>query len=442
MPSTLPTRRTRPPTLYQFSRCHEPRPSALMSQTRRVATRLSSEGLSGSPAPVQVQVCLPRRVAEIGTSPLHVTALRCEPVADMEPQALGLTYFFDAAGEGEPYPVTIRFTGRRVGAKGKLRPRDTFSVTETVEHVVPGSGRLAVTVRVVDIAPGEWQVTATPVSGTRSEAGSSRSAMGRQPRLPVATASGTTGYARVIQVRAAGAHLGAWPSLVGLGVAVGLATQVLLATHVHLDATRIVALSLAASLVGLVGAKFYYLAGHYLMRRFLPAHRNDERPAVVTAGLCIQGFVAGAVVTLVVGALVTGISAGALLDVTVPGLFLGMTIGRFGCFFGGCCVGRPTASRFGLWSSDQRLGVRRIPTQLLESSLALCIAIPATLAMWATTPQPRGVVFVGTIAAYTLGRQLLFPLRDNPRKTAHGRRLAIALTGLVVLAHVAVGVFA
>jgi phosphatidylglycerol:prolipoprotein diacylglycerol transferase len=413
-----------------------------MSQTRRVATKLSSEGLSGFSEPVEVRALLPRRVAEMGTSPLQVTPFRCEPLADIEPQALGLTYFFDAASTGDPYPVTIRFTGRRVGAKGKLRPRDRFDVTETVEHVVPGSGRLAVTVRVVDIAPGAWQVTATPVNDKRSGAGSSRSATARQPRLPVATASGTTGYARVIQVRAPGAHLGAWPALVGLGVAVGLATQVLLATHAHLDATRIVALSLAASLAGLVGAKFYYLAGHYLMRRFLPAHRNDERPAVLTAGLCIQGFMAGAVVTLVVGALVTGVSVRALLDVTAPGLFLGMTIGRFGCFFGGCCVGRPTASRFGLWSSDQRLGVRRIPTQLLESSLALCIAIPATLAMWATTPRPRGVVFIGTIAAYTLGRQLLFPLRDNPRKTAHGRRLAMALTGLVVLIDVAVGVFA
>ena len=413
-----------------------------MSQTRRVATKLSSEGLSGFSEPVEVRALLPRRVAEMGTSPLQVTPFRCEPLADIEPQALGLTYFFDAASTGDPYPVTIRFTGRRVGAKGKLRPRDRFDVTETVEHVVPGSGRLAVTVRVVDIAPGAWQVTATPVNDKRSGAGSSRSATARQPRLPVATASGTTGYARVIQVRAPGAHLGAWPALVGLGVAVGLATQVLLATHAHLDATRIVALSLAASLAGLVGAKFYYRAGHYLMRRFLPAHRNDERPAVLTAGLCIQGFMAGAVVTLVVGALVTGVSVRALLDVTAPGLFLGMTIGRFGCFFGGCCVGRPTASRFGLWSSDQRLGVRRIPAQLLESSLALCIAIPATLAMWATTPRPRGVVFIGTIAAYTLGRQLLFPLRDNPRKTAHGRRLAMALTGLVVLIDVAVGVFA
>ena len=178
-----------------------------------------------------------------------------------------------------------------------------------------------------------------------------------------------------------------------------------------------------------------------MARHFLAGHRDDQRPAVLTAGLCIQGFVAGAVGALVVGAFVAGVPVGTLLDVTAPGLFLGMTIGRFGCFFGGCCVGRPTASRWGLWSSDQRLGVRRIPTQLLESTVALSIGLPALLAMWATTPHPAGVVFIGTIAAYTLGRQLLFPLRDNPRKTAHGRTFTMALTGLVILVDVAVGVF-
>ncbi|MHB1509304.1 MAG: prolipoprotein diacylglyceryl transferase [Acidimicrobiales bacterium] len=410
-----------------------------MSQIRRVPTKLSSQKLSASPVPVQVSASRPRRAAEPDTRPLQVTTFRCEPLADIEPQALGLTYWFDAAGEGEPYPVSIRFTGRRIGAKGKPRPRDSFSVTETVENVVAGSGRLAVTARVVDIAPGEWQVTATPVNDRRTQAGATRSAPAQRPRLASGSASGATGYARVISVRAPGVYFGAWPALVGLGVAVGLATQALLATHAHLHATRVLTISLVASLVGLFGAKFYYLAGHYLGRHFLAGY--DHRPAVLTAGLCIQGFVAGAVGTLVVGALVAGVPVGALLDVTAPGLFLGMTIGRFGCFFGGCCVGRPTASRWGLWSSDQRLGVRRIPTQLLESAVAFSIGLPALLAMWNTTPRPGGVVFIGTIAAYTLGRQLLFPLRDNSRKTAHGRTFTMALTGLVILVDIGVGVF-
>ncbi len=131
-----------------------------------------------------------------------------------------------------------------------------------------------------------------------------------------------------------------------------------------------------------------------------------------------------------------------LLDHTAPGLMLGMVIGRYGCFFGGCCAGRPTASRWGLWSSDRRVGVRRIPTQLLESAVALLIGVAALLALWLVEPRPAGVVFVGSIAAYTLGRQLLFPLRDRPPRPAWRRILVLALCAAVVAADVAVAVLA
>jgi phosphatidylglycerol---prolipoprotein diacylglyceryl transferase len=158
--------------------------------------------------------------------------------------------------------------------------------------------------------------------------------------------------------------------------------------------------------------------------------------------MCIQGFVLGAIVTMIIGAELVGLPVGRLLDVTAPGLLLGMTVGRFGCYFGGCCAGRPTASRWGLWSSDRRVGVRRIPTQLLESLLAVSLGLAALLAVWTRTPHPAGVVFIGAIVGYTLGRQLLFPLRDQPRYSVHGRNRMIALTGTVIAADIAMAVFA
>ena len=163
---------------------------------------------------------------------------------------------------------------------------------------------------------------------------------------------------------------------------------------------------------------------------------------MLTVGMCIQGFVLGAIGSLVVGALVAGIPVGRLLDVTAPGLLFAMAIGRWGCFLGGCCAGRPSASRWALWSSDKRLGTRRIPTQLFESLLAGTVGVAALLAVWLTTPHPAGVVFIAAIAAYTLGRQLLFPLRDLPRTTAHGRTLVALAAGLIIAVDVAVGVLA
>lgn len=182
-------------------------------------------------------------------------------------------------------------------------------------------------------------------------------------------------------------------------------------------------LSLAASLVGLAGAKVYYLVEH-----------RRKRPSVLTAGMCIQGFILAAIATLVAGAAVAGVSIGRLLDATTPGLLFGMAIGRLGCFFGGCCAGRPTASQFGLWSSDRRLGLRRVPTQLMESAVALGIALATTAAVAAKVPAPAGIVFAGGMAAYTLGRQLLFPLRDLPRHTAAGRTVTtVTAAGLLLV---------
>lgn len=379
------------------------------------------------PSPARVEDGGTER-ADTNAQPLQVVTFGWKAAAELTPQALGLTYWFDAPADGEPCSVTIRFSGRRVGVKRKPGRRDSFNASETVETVLPGSGRLAITTRVFDIAPGEWHVTANPVNGRRPGTVSSSTP---PPILPKAAASGTTVYAPVVNVRAPGARLGAWPALVGLGVAVALITQALLANRAGVSVTRVLLVSLIASLVGLVGAKLYYFVEH-----------RRESPPLLTAGMCIQGFVLGAIGTLAVGGLVAAVPVGRLLDATAPGLMFGMTIGRFGCFFGGCCAGRPTGSRWGLWSSDRRLGARRIPTQPMESAVAALIGLISLLIIVSTTPTPHGVVFIGAIAAYTLGRQLLFPLRDLPRNTARGRTIVTWLALSILAAAIAVAVLA
>jgi phosphatidylglycerol:prolipoprotein diacylglycerol transferase len=223
--------------------------------------------------------------------------------------------------------------------------------------------------------------------------------------------------------------------LVTAGVVIALTVQWRLAARAHLPTTATLSVSLIASVVGLLGAKIYYLAEHGLDRPVKPR-------ALLTAGMCIQGFVVAAIATASMGMRVAGVAIGTFVDVTAPGLLFGMSIGRLGCFFGGCCAGRPTASRWGLWSSDRCVGTRRIPTQLFESALALVLGVAALFAVLSGAVRPAGVVFVGAIAAYTLGRQLLFPLRDLPRKTSHGRVLTMAVAAAVVLVDIAVAVVA
>ncbi|WP_236826473.1 MULTISPECIES: prolipoprotein diacylglyceryl transferase family protein [unclassified Blastococcus] len=228
-------------------------------------------------------------------------------------------------------------------------------------------------------------------------------------------------------VRAPGVRIGAWPALVALGWLFALALQGVLAADRDLPVARLLLVSVLASLIGLVGAKVYYLLTH-----------REEKAGLLRAGMSVQGFVVGAVGSVVLGSWWAGIPVGPMLDVTAPGLLVGMTIGRLGCLLGGCCVGRPTASRWGIWSSDRRVGVRRIPVQLLESSLAGLIAAATLAAVVLADPGVDGLLFVAGVAAYTFGRQVLFPLRGLPRQTKHGRRLTLAVAGLVLLAALSV----
>src|SRR5436190_21150155 len=75
-------------------------------------------------------------------------------------EILAVTYWFDPAPNPGPYPVTVRFSGRRIDVKGRLSPGDRFVQDETIEEVVPGSGPISLTARIRGINAGSWVVTA------------------------------------------------------------------------------------------------------------------------------------------------------------------------------------------------------------------------------------------------------------------------------------------
>ncbi len=208
---------------------------------------------------------------------------------------------------------------------------------------------------------------------------------------------------------------GVWGALVTLGMVVALVLQALLIAALHLKVGPWWAVSLGAIVVGTVGAKVWYLVLHRTLQ-----------------GWCIQGFIAGASLSAVLLLLMLNVPVGAFLDATAPGLLIAMAIGRIGCFFAGCCGGPLTASRFGVWSSDQRVGARRVPTQLMESLLSGILGL-LVLVVFLHHGLSGGVYFVGGLAAYTLGRQGILRLRAERRKTRLGWLLTSATAALVLI---------
>lgn len=334
-----------------------------------------------------------------------ISSMSCAALEEQSPRGLGATCWFDARSEGEPYDVDleVRATPRAGGT--------AMVATRTIRRIPPGVGRVAYTTRIGDVAPGEWdvQITATEVG---SAAGAARRAQ----------ASGSAMFLPFARETAPGMSIGAWPLLVALGAVLGTALLAVLSSRRDLPTGTILALAAVASLTGLIGAKAYFL---------LQSRTRDS--LLSSAGMCIQGYVLAAFATVALGSGLIGVDAPVLLDLAAPGLMLGIFVGRFGCWRGGCCAGRPAAHRWALWSTDRTLGIRRIPVQLIEGAGAGLIGAAALAAQWVTTPRPAGLVFVAVISSYVLLRQALFPLRDNTH-TRRGRLLAYvaSLTGLVV----------
>jgi len=347
---------------------------------------------------------------------------------------LTVTYWLDPGERGDPFSATIYFSGKRTEVSGKPKPGDSFSQEETVEGIVPGSGPVAVTAEVRGVNLGDWTVTARPVarpggspvrpypSPGANGGGGLRVPFPRRVAIP-ATPTATARTAMLPFTKVPGVIRFAYATLVSLGVLVGLGLETLLLTAHHYSAVRPILLSVAAVAGGVVGAKLWYVG----------VHRGRKFD-----GWCIQGFVAGAAVVAGVAAYVgAGVPAGVFLSATAPALLLGIGIGRPGCFWAGCCTGRPTASRWGIWSSDRRIGCRREPAQLVEAVAALVIGLAVLAVVLTAGLQRSGPVAVAGLAAYTLSRQFALGLRSEPRRYRHGRRVVAAAAAIVLIASLA-----
>ncbi|MBF0512166.1 MAG: prolipoprotein diacylglyceryl transferase, partial [Candidatus Omnitrophica bacterium] len=77
-----------------------------------------------------------------------------------------------------------------------------------------------------------------------------------------------------------------------------------------------------------------------------------------------------------------------MLDLTAPYIALGQSIGRIGCFFNGCCYGKPVS--WGIYFSAQQ--ARLYPTQLFEC-LGLFI-IFLILKKAQSTSHESGYIFI------------------------------------------------
>jgi len=335
----------------------------------------------------------------------------------VELEALVVSHYFDSGAAGEPYSATVRLTGRRVGINRLPGPRDTFIQDDRVTDIVPGSGPYSVTSWVYGLEPGDWTVSAELLRPA-GQGGRARH-QDAEPIPPTAwswyrwaIAGGSRGsvhtrWAMLAPLaRMPGVIPGSFTVLGTLAMVVALVVQAAILTRENLSVSEGIIVSLIALVSGLLGSKVWYAV-----------LRPGPWRTALLGGWAVDGFLVVASIVAVAMLIAFDLPVGVFLDAAAPGMFFAVAIGRLGCFFTGCCAGRCTRSRWGVWSFDRelRIGARRIPTQLLESGAGLLIGSVAAGLVLSDAPLPDGAAFVAAIVTYFLVRQVLLRLRAERR---------------------------
>ncbi len=343
-------------------------------------------------------------------------------VERIAPSVVGVTYWFDPPRQPPVQSVTVRLTGRRLDVPGNRGPRDCFLHDETLAGIVGGSGPIAITMKIRDLNPGSWTVSARTLPNNDIERRhTARIGRAKSPVVPVyraewswrrwrvaAAPSMPVGTCLAPFVRQPAVIIGSWLAFVVVGIALALVTQQVVIAVDGLRLSHVLTVSILALLSGVLGAKAW----------FMVIHREEQR----REGWCIQGFVTAIAAVAPMLLAVLRVPIGAFLDAIAPGLMIGLAVGRLGCFLTGCCAGRPTGRRWGVWSSNRTVGARRIPTQLMESLLALGAGL-TILVIVLTSGVHHGAWFIAAVAAYTLIRQAILRLREERRQSRLGSPL-------------------
>ncbi len=193
---------------------------------------------------------------------------------------------------------------------------------------------------------------------------------------------------------------------------------------------------------GLVGARLFYV---FLNLDYFGTHPGEVFK-IWQGGLVFYG---GFLLAAAVGVWYTREkkhSVALVADAAAPALAIGQAIGRLGCFFAGCCYGKPTdffcAVQFKEPGALAPLGISLHPTQLYETLLAGGLGGYLMWRVFHRRDSP-GTLFWYYVLGYGLLRFVLEFLRGDARGAALAGMypsqwialFAIVLSSSILIAH-------
>src|SRR6266853_90491 len=185
-----------------------------------------------------------------------------------------------------------------------------------------------------------------------------------------------------------------------------------------LDANRILDLGIYIIISALVGAKLLLLITDF---KSFSANPRELLTLARSGGVFYGGLIVAVAVALWYIRKI-GLPLWTTCDVFAPGIALGHVVGRFGCFFAGCCYGKPTTvpwaitftSPYAAANVGTPLNIPLHPTQLYEAGAEALILI-VLLATESRGRRFAGRTFWLYMLLYAISRFIIEIFRGDPR---------------------------
>lgn len=192
--------------------------------------------------------------------------------------------------------------------------------------------------------------------------------------------------------------------LIAAAFAIGLFLALREAKHQGLDPDHILDAVLVGGIVGIIGARVYYVLFNWPYYREYPG----EILAIWHGGLAIHGGLIGAILVALFYSRAKKLSFWQLADIIAPSLILGQAIGRWGNFFNQEAYGYPTDLPWAMYID----GAYRHPTFLYEFIWNILVFI---FLLWLRRRRwiREGEVFLTYLIGYSLGRLFIEALRTD-----------------------------
>ena len=228
----------------------------------------------------------------------------------------------------------------------------------------------------------------------------------------------------------------AYPTMLYFGLVFGVIGGTYAASFRGLDPVPVYTALLLLILPALAGARILFVVSHWQTYRREPSRiwRRSEGGAALYGGLVLSFILSLPLLAAL------RISIGAFWDAAAVAMLVGMIPTKFGCLLNGCCAGRPTEGRLGLYLPNERgIWRRRWPAQLLEAGLAV-VVLTGSFAAQKWFPA-NGVLFLTALAGYGAARWWLESTREtidrigqlNLHRTISAALLVLSLTTLAIL---------